>query len=93
MPIAVLTLLVVLGAAAAFYGRSSRIIAPVFASLVLGPVCYFLVGVAVPRATGEGHFFSTPFGGLQVGDAQLVLSVLAWILLWFAVLRYAARRR
>ena len=91
MPIAVLTLLVVLGAAAAFYGRGSRIIAPVLASLVLGPVCYFLVGVAVPRATGEGHFFSTPFGGLQVGDTQLVFSLLAWVALWFAVLR-ALRR-
>ncbi len=81
----------VLGAAAAFYGRGSRL-APVLASLVLGPVCYFLVGVAVPRATGEGHFFSTPFGGLQMSDAELVTSILAWTLLWFAVLRYAKRK-
>ena len=82
----------VLGAAAAFYGRGSRLVAPILASLVLGPASYFLVGVAIPRATGEGHFFSLPFGGLGASDMELVTSILAWTLLWFAVLRYAKRK-
>ncbi|HEY5899494.1 MAG TPA: hypothetical protein VIV54_18155 [Burkholderiales bacterium] len=80
-----------LAGAAAFYGRGSRL-GPILASLVLGPLCYFLLGVAVPRATGEGHFFSTPFGGLQSSDMELVTSILAWTLLWFALLFYAKRK-
>jgi hypothetical protein len=56
------------------------------------PACYAAVGLAVPRITGEGRFFSTPFGGLAIGDRELLLSLLAWTLLWWALLQYGNRK-
>jgi hypothetical protein len=81
---------IVLAATVAAYMLGSRRIAPMLGALFAGPACYFVIGVAVPRITGEGHFFSVPFGGLRIGDIELVLSLLAWMLAWWALLRYVA---
>ena len=93
VPLLVLALVVLLAVAAILYARRSRLIAPIFGALVAGPVCYFGVGLFVPRVTGEGRFFSIPFGGLRVGDSDLVLSVVTWSLIWWALLHYIAVRR
>jgi hypothetical protein len=95
VPIAVLVLAVLLALAVALYTLGSRLIAPILGALSAGAVCYFVVGLLVPRITREGHFFSVPFGGLRVGDIDMVLSVLAWSLTWWALFRYIAvvRRR
>lgn len=47
----------------------------------------------MPRITGEGHFFSFPFGGLDVSDANLVSSLAAWMALWAALLAALFLRR
>jgi len=62
-------------------------------AVVLGPILYFLVGIAVPRFTGRGHFFSFPVGGLRVRDEDILLSLLAWILTLGVLLGLAVRRR
>ena len=95
IPIVVLALVVLLAAAAILYTRGRRLIASMLGALVAGPFCYFVVGLFVPRVTGEGRFFSVPFGGLHVGDWEIVLSTLAWSLLWGILLYYLAaiRRR
>ena len=93
IPISVLVLFVVFAAAAILYARGSRLIAPILGALVAGPVCYFAVGLLVPRVTGEGRFFSVPFGGLRVGDSELVLSVATWSFLWGVLLYYFAKVR
>jgi hypothetical protein len=90
IPIVVLALATLLTAAAILYVRGSRLIASILGALVAGPVCYFALGLFVPRVTGEGRFFSVPFGGLHVGDKELVLSILAWIILWEILLYYLA---
>ncbi len=95
VPIGVLVLAVLLALAVALYMLGSRLIAPILGALAAGAVCYFVVGLLVPRITGEGHFFSVPFGGLHVGDNDIVLSVLTWSLIWWGLFRYIAvvRRR
>jgi hypothetical protein len=95
VPIIVLALAVLLAVAAALHKRGSQLIAPILGALAASPICYFLVGVLVPRVTGEGHFFSVPFGGLRVGDIDILLSVLAWSLAWWVLFHYIAvvRRR
>ena len=92
VPLLELALVVLLAAAVILYARGSRLIAPIFGALVAGPICYFVVGLFVPRITGEGRFFSIPFGGLHVGDSDLVLSALTWSLIWWALLHYIAVR-
>jgi len=95
VPTVELALVVLLAAAVTLYVLGSRRIATILGALVLGPVCYFVVGISVPRFTGEGRFFSVPFGGLHVGDSDLVLGILTWILIWWALLHYilVVRRR
>jgi hypothetical protein len=95
VPIAVLVLAGLLALTVTLYTLGSRQIAPILAALVAGAVCYFGVGLLVPRITGEGRFFSVPFGGLHVGDIDILLSVLIWSLAWWALFRFIAvsRRR
>jgi hypothetical protein len=90
VPITVLALVVLIAVAVPLYVRGSRLIAPILGALVCGPVCYFFVGLFVPRVTGEGRFFSVPVGGVHVGDSDILLSVLAWSLMWWALLYYSA---
>ncbi|HMH17967.1 MAG TPA: hypothetical protein VK572_07435 [Burkholderiales bacterium] len=93
--IAVLLLAGLLALIVILYKRGNRLIAPILAALVAGPVCYFCVGILVPRITGEGRFFSVPFGGFHVGDLDILFSVLAWSLASWALFRFIAvlRRR
>jgi xanthine/uracil permease len=95
VPMLAFAILLLLVGAIIVYVRGSRRIAAILAALVAGPVCYLAVGIVIPRITGEGRFFSVPFGGLRVGDSELLLSLLAWCLAWWALLHYiaAARRR
>jgi len=95
VPTVELVLVLLLAAAVTLYVPGSRRIATILGALVVGPVGYFVVGIAVPRFTGEGRFFSIPFGGLRIGDSDLVLSILTWTLIGWAVLHYilVVRRR
>jgi hypothetical protein len=90
VPIAVMVLVVVLALVVALYTLGRRLIATILGALATGAVCYFVVGIVVPRITGEGRFFSVPFGGLRVGDIDILLSVLAWSLAWWALFRFVA---
>ena len=95
VPIVVLVLAVLLALAVTLYKFGIRGLASILGAFVAGVVCYFVVGLFVPRITGEGHFFSTPFGGLRVGDIELVLSILTWTFIWWVLFRLVAvvRRR
>jgi hypothetical protein len=91
--IALLILAGVLTLTVTLYTRGSRVIAPILAALLAGPLCYYGVGVLVPLITGEGHFFSVPFGGLRVSDRNMLLSLLAWCLAAWALFRFMALSR
>jgi len=93
IPAIIIAVILVAVAAGAAYALGSRIIAPILGALVAGPACYFLAGVFVPRFTGEGHFFSVPFGGLAVSDGALVSSLLAWILVCSLAFYFLTARR
>jgi hypothetical protein len=85
----------VLALTVTLYARGSRVVAPMLAALLAGPLCYFGIGVLVPLITGEGHFFSVPFGGLGASDRNMLLSLVLWCVAAWAVLRFIAvsRRR
>lgn len=51
----------------------------VLGGLVLGPLAYFGTGIWLARERGIGHFHSVPFGGMSVGDMEIVSSVAVWI--------------
>jgi hypothetical protein len=51
----------------------------VLGGLVLGPLAYFCTGIWLARSRGIGHFHSVPFGGMSVGDMEIVSSVAVWI--------------
>lgn len=91
--IALVLLAGVLALTVTLYARGSRVIAPLLAALLAGPLGYFGVGVLVPLITGEGHFFSVPFGGLGVSDRNMLLSLLAWCLAAWALFRFMAVSR
>jgi len=46
--------------------------------LLGGPLFYLWLGGHLARARGEGHFYSFPFGGFHVGDAEILLSAATW---------------
>ncbi len=50
----------------------------VAAGLLGGPVLYDLLGGYLAEARGEGRFYSFPFGGSRIGDAEVFLSVASW---------------
>jgi hypothetical protein len=64
------------------------LIARLLASFILGAISYFIAGIAIPRITGVGRFYSVPLGGYAVSDSALVTSALAWIVFWFAILYF-----
>jgi hypothetical protein len=55
-------------------------IAVVLGGLLLGPSAYFGTGVWLARERGIGQFHSVPFGGMSVGDTEIVWSLAFWIL-------------
>jgi len=59
------------------------------ASFVAGFVTWAVIGLVVPRLTGEGRFFSVPVGGLEITDRDIVLSVACWTVVWRVILRAA----
>ena len=85
----------VLALTVTLYARGSRVIAPMLAALLAGPLCYFGIGVLVPLVTGDGRFFSVPFGGLGASDQSMFFSLLLWCVAAWVLLRFiaAARRR
>ena len=85
-------LLVVLAIAAALAARGWPRVAALLGAVVTGPALYLLVGIAVPRATGVGHFYSFPIGALRVRDSDILLSLLAWTVACWALLALLARR-
>jgi hypothetical protein len=93
IPISAALLIAALVAMVLLYQRKHRLAAGTVGVLALSPLCYFVVGLFVPRITGEGHFFSFPFGGLDVSDANLLLSIAAWMAAWAALLGSLFLRR
>ncbi len=93
IPISAVVLIAALVAMMVLYRSRRRLAAAIIGVLALAPLSYFLVGLSVPRITGEGRFFSFPFGGLSVSDASLLLSLAAWAGLWSAILGYLFLRR
>ena len=57
----------------------------------LGVMSYFLVGIAIPRWTGVGRFYSVPFGAMAIRDWHIIASALTWAILWYFLLRAAWR--
>jgi hypothetical protein len=90
IPIIVLAMAALLTLAIALRKSGNRLISPILGALAAGLICYFIVGVLVPRVTGDGRFFSVPFGGLHVGDIDTLVSVLTWSLAWWLLFRYIA---
>jgi hypothetical protein len=62
-------------------------------ALPLGVMSYFLVGIAIPRWTGVGRFYSVPFGAMTIRDWHIVASALIWMILWYFLLRAAWRAK
>ena len=93
IPISAVIVIAALAAIFVLYRSRRRVAAAIIGVLALAPLSYFVVGLAVPRVTGEGRFFSFPFGGLRVGDAEMLLSLAAWTLLWAAAFGYLLLRR
>ena len=62
-------------------------------SFPLGAMSYFLVGIAIPRWTGVGRFYSVPFGAMAIRDWHIVASALTWMVLWYFLLRAAWRAK
>jgi hypothetical protein len=60
--------------------------------LLGGPLFYLWLGGRLARVRGEGHFYSFPFGGFHLGDAEILLSAATWILV-AGLLAYACARR
>ena len=63
-------------------------LARLFASFVLGAISYFIAGIAIARISGVGRFYSVPLGGYAVSDTALLVSALAWMIFWFAILNF-----
>ncbi len=65
-----------------------------FGSVVGSLLTYYLLGIGVAQAIGEGRFYSVPFGGLSVGgsDTALFGSIAFWLLAWIGILFAATRR-
>ena len=61
-------------------------------AFILGPLTYFTMGILIPRFTRTGHFYSVPFGRLEISDRDLVLSLLFWVLVWALILRALLRK-
>ena len=49
---------------------------------------YYLLGVGIAQAIGEGRFYSVPFGGFSVGgsDTALFGSLAFWWFAWIGIL-------
>jgi hypothetical protein len=50
----------------------------VAAGLFGGPLLYYLLGGYLAEVRGEGRFYSFPFGGYRIGDAEVLMSVASW---------------
>ncbi|HEX5136763.1 MAG TPA: hypothetical protein VFY93_07325 [Planctomycetota bacterium] len=72
-------------------GFRRPLLAAVVAGGLGGPAFYVWLGGHLARARGEGRFYSFPFGGYRLGDAEILLSAGVWA---FAsgVASYAATR-
>ena len=73
--------------------RASIHLSRLFASFTLGAISYFIAGIAIARIIGVGRFYSVPLGGYAVSDTALIISLVAWIVFWFAILNLLAGRR
>ena len=93
IPISAVALLAALAVTVLLWRSRRRLSAAIVGVLALSPLSYFVIGLFVPRITGEGHFFSFPFGGLDVSDANLLASLAAWLAFWAALLGYILYRR
>jgi len=67
------------------------LLAGVTGGLFVGPLCYYWIGIHLASAHGEGHFYSFPFGGYRLRDANVLLSAGVWVLA-AGFLAYAAAR-
>lgn len=85
LPLLATILLLALAGGGALMARGWRKAGAAVAALALGPVLYLCVGIAVPRFTGVGHFYSFPVGALRVRDADILWSLLAWVLACWAL--------
>ena len=64
-----------------------------FGALPSALVFYFLLGISLARAMGQGRFFSVPFGGYSVsGNEVLVASVVFWLIVWMGILYVITRK-
>ena len=59
----------------------------------MGGLAYLFSGIWIARERGVGHFFSVPFGGYTVTDNALMLSLICWVGLVFALLLVVFNRR
>lgn len=60
---------------------------------LLACVTYLALGIVVPRVVRAGHFVSIPFGGYQLSDSRILLSLLFWLVLYAVALGLLVRRR
>ena len=92
MPYLVIVLLILVAVAMITHRYRMGSVAILVGSIVLGVVSYFMVGIGIARYSGEGRFYSFPFGEDHVRDSDIVMSVVCWIVV-FAVLMYATSGR
>jgi hypothetical protein len=73
----------------AVYGwiARKRWIVVTFGSIPGCVLTYYLLGIGIALALGEGRFYSVPFGGFSVGgsDSALFGSIAFWWLAWIAI--------
>ena len=65
-----------------------------FGSIPGSLLTYYMLGMGIALAIGEGRFYSVPFGGFSVGgsDSALFGSIVFWWLAWIAVFLVLTRR-
>jgi hypothetical protein len=65
----------------------------VLLALPLGLFAYIAVGVAAAGLRGDGHFYSVPFGGYTLSNADVLTSAAMWIAITLGILFLAIRAR
>jgi hypothetical protein len=60
------------------------------ASIPLGILVYFIIGILIPRIIEFGRFYSFPFGGFKTGgsDWGIIISGVFWIAASFLTLLF-----